>query len=113
MRMRPRIPCTVAPTVGFDKFGQEQLGNAVSTKCTIISLSLKTGPTSVRTDSSASRGSSQEKTSEARILLAPGLASMNAKVEVSGRSLRIMAIDPRYTMGGTHDHDEVDLVVWA
>lgn len=113
MRMRPRTPCTITPTIGFDNFGQEQLGKPVGVKCSIISLSLKTGPTSVRTDSSASRGSASEKTSEARILLAPSLATMNAKVEVSGRSFRIMAIDPRHTMGGTHDHDEVDLVVWA
>ena len=113
MRMRPRIPCTITPTVGFDKYGQEQLGKPVAVVCTIISLSLKTGPTSVRTDSSASRGSASEKTSEARILLAPGLVNMNDKVDVSGRSFRVIAIDPRHVMGGAHDHDEVDLVVWA
>ena len=113
MRMRPRIPCTVTPTIGHDVYGAEQLGNAVKTKCSIISLSLKTGPTSVRTDSSASRGSASERTSEARILLAPGIAEIDSKVEVQGRTLRVIAIDPRHVMGGAHDHDEVDLVIWA
>jgi len=113
MRMRPRIPCTVTPTIGFDVYGAEQLGDSISTKCAIISLSLKSGPTSVRTDSAASRGSGNERTSEARILLAPGIASINSKVEVSGQTLRVIAIDPRHVMGGAHDHDEVDLVIWA
>lgn len=113
MRMRPRIPCTVTPTIGFDVHGKEQLGNSVEAKCTIISLSLKTGPTSVRTDSSASRGSASERTSEARLLFAPGIVSIDSKIDVSGRSLRVIAIDPRHVMGGKHDHDEVDLVIWA
>ena len=113
MRMRPRIPCVVTPTVGFDVYGKEQLGNAINTKCSIISLSLKTGSTSVRTDSAASRGSGAEITSEARILLVPGVAEINAKVEVQGRTLRIIAIDPRHVMGGKHDHDEVDLAIWV
>lgn len=111
--MRPRISCTITPTIGFDKYGAEQLGTLVKAKCTIISLSLKQEPTSVRTDSSASRGSAAERVSEARLLFAPGLAAIDSKVEVHGRSLRIIAIDPRYTVGGTHDHDEVDLVIWA
>ena len=113
MRMRPRIPCVVTPTIGFDVYGAEQLGTPKKEMCSIISLSLKTGPTSVRTDSAASRGSGSEKISEARILLEPGIAELNAKVEVQGRTLRIIAIDPRHVMGGDHDHDEVDLVIWA
>ncbi len=113
MRMRPRIPCIVTPTIGFDVHSQEQLGNAVHTKCTVISLSLISGPTSVRTDSSASRGSAAERTAIARLLFAPGIAKIDMKVEIHGRSLRIMAIDPRFTMGGTHDHDEVDLTIWV
>lgn len=107
------MPCVVTSTIGFDVYGKEQLGNSIKTRCSIISLSLKTGPTSVRTDSAASRGSGAEITSEARILLAPGIAEINSKVEVQGRTLRIIAIDPRHVMGGAHDHDEVDLVVWV
>ena len=113
MRMRPRIACVVTPTVGFDVYGKEQLGDAMSAKCTIISLSLKSGPTSVRTDSAASRGSGAEQVAEARLLFAPDIAQMNSKVEVQGRTLRVIAIDPRHVMGGAHDHDEVDLVIWA
>ena len=113
MRMRPRIRCTVTPTVGFDVHGSEQLGKTVSAMCTIISLSLKQEPTSVRTDSAASRGSAKERLSESRLLFAPGIATIDAKVVVHDRSLRVIAIDPRHTMGGTHDHDEVDLVIWV
>jgi len=113
MRMQPNADCTVTETIGHDRHGAEQLGNSRKARCAVVKLSALSGPTSVRTDSSASRGSASEKTADARLLFAHGTVKIDDKIDIHGHSLRVISIDPKVRLGGGIDHDQVDLIVWA
>lgn len=113
--MRPNADCMITPTLGHDVHGAEQMGTAKPGRCAVVKLSALSGPTSVRTDSSASRGSAQEKTADARLLFAPGSVSIDDQILILGRKLRVISIDPRVKLGrgGKVDHDQVDLLIWV
>ena len=114
MRLRATVPCSITPTVGYDRYGKEQLGKSYTAKCAIVKLTQVSEPTSVRTDSSASRGAAREIIADARLLF-PRTVDVNIddKVEVMGMSLKVLSVFPRTTIGGQHDHNQVDLMVWA
>lgn len=114
MRLRATVPCSITPTVGYDRYGKEQLGNSYTAKCAIVKLTQLSEPTSVRTDSSASRGAGREVLADARLLFPKTTeVSIDDKVEVMGVELRVLSVFPRTTIGGQHDHNQVDLMVWA
>tara|TARA_R110000851_G_scaffold59347_11_gene137425 strand:- start:13535 stop:13912 length:378 start_codon:yes stop_codon:yes gene_type:complete len=71
--LRPRTPCTIKrKTSKFDQYGRaEHTEKRRITKCAIIHLYNETSKTSVRADSSASRGRADERTADVRILLKP------------------------------------------
>lgn len=70
--------------------------------------------TSVRTDSSASRGASREIVADARLLFPQGSeVKIDDRVDVLGHSLKVVSVFPRQALGGRLDHYQVDLMVWA
>lgn len=83
-------------------------------KCAIVKLTVGGEKTSVRADSSASRGAAREIVADARLLMMP-----NSKVEIGdrvvllGQSLRVLDIFPRHNITGRLEHLQVDLDVWA
>lgn len=114
MRLRATVPCSITPTVGYDRYGKEQLGNSYTAKCAVVKLTQVSEPTSVRTDSSASRGAAREIIADARLLFPKTTAvGIDDKVEIMGVSLKVLSVFPRTTIGGQHDHNQVDLMVWA
>ena len=114
MRFRPNARCTVYPTLGSDIYGQELLDGGHEERCAVIKLTQSSQKTSVRTDSSASRGSAQEIHSDARILFtSASKIAVDDKVEVYGQSLRVVSVFPRYSLPGRLDHIQVDLNIWA
>lgn len=71
--IRPRTRCVITrKTGGYDRYGREEHSTRKRiTKCAIIHMYNETEKTSVRADSSASRGRSDERLSDGRILLKP------------------------------------------
>ncbi|BBI61676.1 hypothetical protein HSBAA_29820 [Vreelandella sulfidaeris] len=70
--------------------------------------------TSVRADSSASRGRGQEVEANSIVLLPPTLPiAMGDLVEVMGYSFEVESIQPRLNIMGRHDHNEVGLKIWV
>lgn len=114
MRLRATVPCDITPTVGYDIHAKEQLGDSYRAKCAVVKLTSVSEATSVRTDSSASRGSAREIVADARLLFGPKTKiNIDDKVDVMGFSLKVLSIFPRLTIGGRHDHNQIDLAIWA
>ena len=114
MRLRATVPCTISPTVGHDIHGAQQLGNSYMAKCAVVKLTAASEPTSVRTDSSATRGAAREVLADARLLFPVHTKiAIDDKVEVLGHNLRVLSVFPRLTIGGSHDHNQVDLSIWV
>jgi hypothetical protein len=78
--------------------------------CTIVSLQSVIKATAIRTDASASRSNAEE-TNELGTILFPLNAAIKVddKFEISGLTLRITGIQPRYDIFGQPDHQEAKL----
>tara|TARA_R110002074_G_scaffold5353_2_gene26351 strand:- start:1362 stop:1715 length:354 start_codon:yes stop_codon:yes gene_type:complete len=116
MILRPHISCTLYPTDGSDIYGKDLFLTPVVTTCAIVKLTETTERTSVRTDSSATRGYAGEITADARLLFSPADAKhlkADTKVEVMGVTLKIATISQRLSIQGLLDHFQVDLNKWV
>ncbi|SER25963.1 hypothetical protein SAMN05216548_1148 [Faunimonas pinastri] len=82
--------------------------------CGVVSLANTDQKTSVRSDSSASRGSAQETVSDAKILF-PATVTIIAgdRFEIAGFTLKVITVQPRYSVLGILDHYEVDFAHWG
>lgn len=114
MILRAHTPCLITPTRGSDVYGAELLGTPISALCGVVKIQGRTDKTSVRADSSATRGYAEEVTVAARLLFAPGVQiSKGDKVDVLGMSIRVIEVMPRINLYGRLDHNQVDGVMWA
>lgn len=114
MSLIPNIDCTIVKAGTFDVYGQPQLGEVIETRCSIVKLVSAREKTSVRADSSASRGNAVEIVADARLLFPVGSDIVNGdKVVVAGVSLRVDSVFPRHDIYGVLDHIQVDANIWA
>lgn len=110
----PNLSCTIS-SYGeeMDRYGQPVIAAPRSARCAIVTLRASSEKTTVRADSSASRGSARETVVDARLLFLPIEAvQVNDVVVVAGISVRVIGVFPRFDIGGRHDHDEVDGALW-
>ena len=112
---RPNIHCLISRLTGdYDIHGQPAHEPAKSAWCAVVRLSTGRKKTSVRADSSASRGNAIEEVSDAKILFMPfEPVGDGDKIEVSGVTLRVIRVEQRFSVTGLLDHYEVDCEVWA
>lgn len=83
-------------------------------KCNVVRLIVRSEKTSVRADSSASRGAGEELTSVSRLLFLPTVQlSIGDRVTVHGVQLKVETMHPRFDVRGRHHHNEVDLMIWG
>ena len=109
----PNLSCTVTKHGGLDLYGQPLPGVSYKEKCAIVKIANKILPTSVRADSSASRGAAQEMIVDAELLLvATTKAQLNDFVDVSGFKLRVVGKFPRYSVTGKLDHYQLLCNIW-
>jgi hypothetical protein len=74
----------------------------------IVELADAAAPTTVRADSSASRGAADQRISDAKILIPPAFAiSIGDVLKVDGINLEIASVQPRRSVFGKLDHREV------
>lgn len=110
----PNTTLKIRSTLGFDEYGQERIGSLVTEPCAIVYARYKSDKTTVRTDSSASRGHGREKVSDARILVGPKTVSkLDDKIEVASLSFRIVDKQPRFDVNGNLDHYQLEAESWA
>lgn len=90
------------------------LGAKISERCAIVKLINSVEKTTVRADSSASRGSSKEYLADAVLLmLASSKVQLGDVVTVAGANVQVIAKFPRYDVNGRLDHLEVHAMRWS
>lgn len=111
---KPNLNCTIRTVTGLNVYGEEALTVGTAARCAIVKLVIMEEKSTVRADSSASRGASREYVSQG-VLLFPASAgiSMGCQVEVAGRKLRVVGIQPRHNLQGVYDHDEAIVAIWG
>lgn len=104
----------LARNLGFNRYGEPSFGEAKTVECGVVHLGRVDQKTSVRTDSSATRGNADETLFNAKILF-PSYVVVSAgdRFVINGQKLRVTAIEPRYSVYGSLDHYEVDFDRWA
>lgn len=114
MRLRPNLTCVVTPTEGWDAYGSEKFGTPYEERCAVVKLDRFVTPTSVRSDSSASRAYADEFQAQSRLLF-PNTSTIKSgdKVDLQGISLKVVSVWPRHDVGGEFDHYQVDLTIWG
>ncbi|MCG5512856.1 hypothetical protein [Ectothiorhodospira shaposhnikovii] len=98
----------------YDEFGQNRFGVTRTSRCGVVKLSVGQTKTSVRADSSASRGAAREEVADAVLLFRhQEQISLGDKIEVAGVTLRTTGIVIRHDVYGRIDHLEVSCQIWA
>lgn len=104
----------LTPLERRDMYGDVRLGTPVQVPCGVVHLNKKVQPTTVRSDSSGSRGAAEEFVSVSKILFPANLQiATGMKFEIAGFALRVTLVEPRYAVAGRLDHYEVDLEQWT
>jgi hypothetical protein len=112
---RPTLPCKIQLASGKnDVRGQPIPGVLVAEKCAIVKLVISNEKSSVRADSSASRGNAQEMEATSVILLgAATRARIDDIIIVAGHQLRIKSMQMRYDASMRLDHYEINATMWG
>lgn len=118
--LRPRTPCTISRKgQGFDRYGRENHAVKKRTKCAIIGFYNSAEKTSVRADSSASRGRADEQTADVRILLKPNediTTGDIVEIQLTGGQpivMKVSKIFRRPDVEGVIHHIDVEGDLWA
>lgn len=112
---RPNLNCIISVSSGeTDVYGKPMPSKRVTERCAIVKLDIKNLNTSVRADTSATRGNARELTADSVILLAKNtVANIDDTIEVSGVTLRIASKFPRHSVAGVLDHYEITATIWS
>lgn len=108
---RPNTTCQLYNQAGeYDLYGKKTFSVAKTLPCAVVSYDLSRMKSSVRVDSSGSRGRADELVGIARFLF-PRTVTVNLGDVVSkdGYWLKVVEIHPRYSVEGQMDHFEVDM----
>lgn len=110
---RPNLTGEVSTMQGADLYGKRQYTVWRKVRLGIVKLESGSEKTSVRTDSSASRGSAQEIVADARILFPPDvILKAGDRIRVHGVLLTVENVFPRHAVTGRLDHWQVDCNVY-
>ncbi|MGE8141854.1 hypothetical protein ACQKOE_07750 [Novosphingobium sp. NPDC080210] len=91
-----------------DIFGQPSYGAPAPLRCAVVRLTTDVVPSTVRADSSASRGAAEETTAQAVILVPATTAiAVGDVLELLGERIEVTGRHPRINTRGTLDHIEI------
>lgn len=111
---RPNLTCRIQLSGGNDVYGQPLPGTYITERCSIIKLMITNEKSSVRADSSASRGNAMELETHSVLLLTPKTkAKIDDVIEINGYKLRIMGMFARHNLNGVLDHYQVEARMWS
>jgi len=98
---------------GSNIYGEPTYGHPKTVPCGVVRLAIAAEATSVRTDSSASRGAADEPEAVAKILFPANVdISIGDRFEIQTIILRCKKIEPRLAVTGKLDHWECDFDRW-
>lgn len=98
----------------YNLYGEPDFNRPIKVPCGIVKLDVVADKTSVRTDSSASRGNADELTTQTRMLFSPGYGiGIGDKVDFEGILMVITEAFARRDMSGQVDHLDCVLQKWT
>lgn len=110
----PNLKVALRSRVSVDLYGRPTFAAPRTIRCGVIRLQEMSQHTSVRTDSSASRGNAMEETVLSRILVpAKVLVNQGDEIDIGDFTLTVSSVWPRYNIAGKLDHWQVDLDIAA
>lgn len=109
---RPNQVASLEQVIGRDVHSRETFGAAREISVAVVRLITSAQKTTVRADSSASRGSAEETVVQG-IMLVDKAVAMNRgdRLTFNGIQYRIFSIHPRYTVAGALDHFQIELEI--
>lgn len=110
----PNNRCIYKRRTGFTGTGEPLYGAPTEIRCSVIDMSVIARRTSVRADSSASRGAALEDAPDKIMMLFPKRAGVltGDRIEIQNFELRIIGLQPRWAVSGELDHYEATLEPW-
>lgn len=99
---------------GFNSNAEPQFGPAKTVACGVVHLNKQVQKSTVRADSSGSRGAADEFVSTTKILFPKTVSiATGYRFRIAGFTLKAIAVEPRYSVHGKLDHYEVDFEQWT
>jgi hypothetical protein len=110
----PNGSCTLRRKAGRDKFGQAKLSDPVTISYAPVDMNMTVEKTSVRSDSSATRGQAEQLVSANAKILVPAKTVVGAgdQLEIDGENYRVSGRHARKNVFGNVDHIELLLEVF-
>lgn len=110
----PNLHGFIQSSFGYDVNAERKYGNQRECPYATVSMKIDLQKTSVRADSSASRGSADEIATTRTKILVPAYvtASFGDRfISAEGYRFLVKSVHPRYSIGGRLDHYEIDLEI--
>ena len=109
----PNQRCVLVKMGNMDIYGQKHVEKRITENCAILKSKKNSTKSSVRADSSASRGNAQEITADYWLILENSTqADIDDLIEFRGLRLKIIGLHPRFSIRGEHDHTEALCKIW-
>lgn len=110
---RPNTKCQLERRLeGRTVFGKTSYAAPVSIPCSVVKLEFRADKSSVRADSTASRGAAEQQEAEAVFLFPKTVAvSINDVVHYGEFKIRVTKLRPRTNAAGKLDHMQVEGVI--
>ncbi|WP_374335523.1 hypothetical protein [Methyloversatilis sp.] len=103
-------PCKIRSKSETNLYGQASWGLYRASKCSVIKLKTSVGNTTVRADSSGTRGHADERILDAVLLFLPSdMVRMGDEVTVGGIVGEVISIEGIFDIYGKIDHYRVGL----
>lgn len=100
-----QVPCTIVKNAGYDLYGAELTSTKKRELCGVIELFKSAVFSTVRTDSSASRGAAHENRAVAKLLLsAKTTAEIGDVILIHSYRLKVASKSPQFTSVGKLQH---------
>lgn len=109
----PNQRCIIVKMGAMDIYGQKHVERRITENCAILKAKKNSAKSSVRADSSASRGNAQEITADYWLILEKDTeADIDDLIEFKGLRLKIIGLHVRFSIRGEHDHTEALCKIW-
>lgn len=113
MLFNPNTTCVIIKVKEYNAYGEPIREERITEPCAVIDASWATKKSSVRADSSASRGNALETIADFWLLMLPTtVAAQDDIIEVYGRRVKVKELRPRFSLYGDQDHTEALCSIW-
>jgi hypothetical protein len=113
MLLKPNEVVMHKTAIGYNEHGQPAFDAGRKIKCRVVRYRKSSVKTSVRADSSASRGRAEEILYDAIVLFDHNSSvAIDDLIVIFGETMRIEVIEPRLNVAGKLDHYETKLNAW-